>query len=270
VESLVPIGRFSKMCRLSVKALRHYDEIGLLEPAVVDPSSGYRYYRLSQANRAEAIRILRSLDMRLEDIREILVADDPGVAAKILDEHRGRLETELHRHRRMLELLERLIAREEGLMPYEVKVKEVPPATVVRKQAHVSLANIGEVIGGGIGEVFAFAAQGGVAPAGAPLVVYLDQIDEESDGDIEICLPVTALIEGEGGIDVAELEGGPVAFTVHRGPYSEIGPAYHALFGWIAEHGHETAGPPREVYLTDPAEAADPADNVTEIDWPIR
>ena len=75
--NLVPIGRFSKMTRLSVKALRLYDEIGLLNPARVDPSSGYRYYELGQANRAEAVRILRSVDMPLDEIRAVLDEDDP-------------------------------------------------------------------------------------------------------------------------------------------------------------------------------------------------
>jgi len=59
----VPIGRFSKMTRLSVTALRLYDEIGLLTPARVDASSGYRYYELGHAGRAEAVMILRSVDM---------------------------------------------------------------------------------------------------------------------------------------------------------------------------------------------------------------
>jgi MerR HTH family regulatory protein len=68
VDDLLPIGRFAKATRLSVKALRHYDELGLLRPAFVDPSSGYRYYRPAQANQAEAIRVLRSVDMPLEEI----------------------------------------------------------------------------------------------------------------------------------------------------------------------------------------------------------
>jgi DNA-binding transcriptional MerR regulator len=80
VQNLLPIGRFSKMTRLSVKALRHYDELGLLAPAVVDPFSGYRYYTYSQANRAEAIRILRGLDVPLEDVRELLASEDPEIA----------------------------------------------------------------------------------------------------------------------------------------------------------------------------------------------
>lgn len=56
---------------------------------------------------------------------------------------------------------------------------------------------------------------------------------------------------------------------MHRGPNNEIGPAYHTLAGWIQEHGHELAGPPREIYLNDPQEV-EPAEIPTEIDWPIR
>ena len=80
MDDLLPIGRFSKATRLSVKALRHYDELGLLRPAFVDPSSGYRYYRPAQANQAEAIRILRSVEMPLEEIGELLAdaGGEPG------------------------------------------------------------------------------------------------------------------------------------------------------------------------------------------------
>jgi len=89
VDDLLPIGRFSKATRLSVKALRHYDELGLLRPAFVDPSSGYRYYRPAQANQAEAIRILRSLEMPLEEIRAVLAEGGGDLAGKRLHRHRG-------------------------------------------------------------------------------------------------------------------------------------------------------------------------------------
>src|ERR687898_457000 len=72
MENLVPIGRFSKICRLSVSSLRYYDELGLLRPALVDPDSSYRYYRLSQVRAAETIRLLRALDMPLEEVRRYL------------------------------------------------------------------------------------------------------------------------------------------------------------------------------------------------------
>ena len=60
-----------------------------------------------------------------------------------------------------------------------------------------------------------------------------------------------------------------VATTVHRGPYDEEGPAYQTVDAWVQEHGHASAGPAREVYLTDPDETPDPADYLTEIQFPI-
>ena len=77
-------------------------------------------------------------------------------------------------------------------------------------------------------------------------------IDEETDGDIEICVPVAAPSPGDSAVYGRELEGGTMATAIHHGPYQEISAAYHTLTGWISEHGHEMAGPPREIYLNDP------------------
>jgi DNA polymerase III subunit beta len=74
-HELLSIGRFARVSGLTVKALRHYDDIRLLRPAHVDDSTGYRYYALAQAREAEAIRRLRSLDVPLEDVAELLHAD---------------------------------------------------------------------------------------------------------------------------------------------------------------------------------------------------
>src|SRR5512140_3740487 len=94
MHDLVPIGRFSRLCRLTVKALRHYDEVGLLRPALVDERSGYRYYALAQAADAERIRLLRDADVPLEEVRAFLVAPDGAAARALLDAHRRRLETQ--------------------------------------------------------------------------------------------------------------------------------------------------------------------------------
>lgn len=270
MENLVPIGRFSKMTRLSVRALRHYDELGLLVPAVVDPSSGYRYYTYGQANRAEAIRVLRSLDTPLEDIREALEADDPHVAAKVLERHRARLEAEIGRHERMLAFLVKLVERKEGVMPYEVQVKEVPAQHVAVLRRRTSMATIGNAIMEGFAKLGQAVGMAGVPMAGPPFLIMADVIDEETDGDIELAFPLSEPFTGTGEVQGRELEATTVAWTVHRGPYDEVGPAYHTLTGWIQEHGHEVAGPSREVYLTDPGETPDPADCLTEVQFPIR
>jgi effector-binding domain-containing protein len=269
VENLVPIGRFSKMTRLSVKALRHYDELGLLVPAVVDPSSGYRYYTYAQANRAEAIRVLRSLDMPLEDVREALEADDPLVAAKVLDRHRAHLEAELGRHERMLAFLAKLMERKEGLMPYEVSVKEIPAQHVAVLRKHASMATIGQDVSSGFAELGRVVAMAGVPIVGPPFLVMFDPA-EETEGDMELAFPIATPFPGTGEVEGREVGAMTVASTVHRGPYEEIMPAYHTVAGWIQEHGHEVIGPPREVYLSDPQETPDPADYLTEVQFPIR
>ncbi len=266
--NLVSIGRFSKMTRLSVKALRLYDEIGLLVPARVDPTSGYRYYKLGQANRAEAVRILRSVDMPLDEIRAILETDDAELVHKQLVIHRERLAERLAVQERTLVYLESLIQRKEGIMPYDVNVTEAAPQMVAANRVHTSLSRIGNDIGAGFGSLMQALGREGMAPAGPPLIVYHDVIDDTTDGDIEICVPIGGAMSDGAEVYGRELEGGTMATTVHHGPYQQIAPAYHTLTAWISEHGHDVAGPPREIYLNDP-QTVPPEELLTRVEFPI-
>jgi DNA-binding transcriptional MerR regulator len=87
---LLPIGRFARLSGLTVKALRHYDEVGLLQPAAVDPATGYRLYAPEQCVRAEAIRRLRRLELPLDDVAVLLDARDPQLVRRILVDHQRR------------------------------------------------------------------------------------------------------------------------------------------------------------------------------------
>jgi DNA-binding transcriptional MerR regulator/GNAT superfamily N-acetyltransferase len=270
VDNLLPIGRFARATRLSVKALRHYDELGLLRPAYVDPSSGYRYYRPAQANQAEAIRVLRSVEMPLEEIGAVLAEGEGEPVAKRLRRHQERLEARLAEHRRMLGFLQRLLDKE-NVMPYEVTVRELPAQPVAATRTTTDLRGIATAISEGVHTILGELGRRGIEPDGPLQVVYhaTEVLDEDTAAPVEICLPVAAPFPGSGAVYGTELAGGPAAVTVHRGPYAEIGPAYHTVSGWISDHGHELAGGPREVYLNDPREVAE-ADLLTEVRWPIR
>lgn len=264
---LLPIGTFSKMTRLSIKALRLYDQLDLLSPAEVDPSSGYRYYRPGQANRAEAIRLLRGIDMPLDEIREVV--DAPAdVTTKLLDRHRDRLMERLGAQQKMIAFLNDLMDGKEQLMPYEITVKNVPAQTVAGLTKRVTHATVGAEIAGAFPTLMHSVMGGGAQPTGAPFIIFHDVIDEETDGDIEVCLPVSGGDAISGDVVVRDIAGGPVASTVHTGRYSEVGPAYHALLSWIADHGHATVDGPREIYLNDPNEVGED-EQLTEIQWPI-
>jgi DNA-binding transcriptional MerR regulator len=223
MENLLPIGRFSKMTRRSGKALRRYDDLGLLVPAVVDPFSSYRYYTYSQANRAEAIRMLRRLEVPLEQIRELLAADDPEIVGKLLEMHRGDLEERLEKHRRMLAFIERLIERREGVMPYEVQIKEVPAEHVALVRRHTSFATIGTDVASGFAELGEATGRAGARVTGPPFIVMVEEIDEEAEG-------TSSWASARGGVrrrwkvraGLAPGHDGRV--TLHRGPYEEVAP----------------------------------------------
>lgn len=214
------------------------------------------------------MRILRSVDMPLDEIRAILETDDPEIAHKHLVVHRERLAERLETQERMLAYLESLINNEEQVMPYEIQIEEVQPQLIAATKIHTSLAKIGQDIGAGFGSVVHALGKAEVEPSGAPLIVYHEVIDQETDGDIEISVPVAAPFEDDGDVYGRELEGGAVASTTHTGPYEEIAPAYHALTTWISENGHGIAGPPREIYINDPQFVA-PSELLTKVEFPI-
>jgi DNA-binding transcriptional MerR regulator len=264
----ISIGRFSRLTRLSIKALRLYDEIGLLPPASVDEDTGYRYYSYGQVQRAMIIRLLRDLDMPLPEIGEIVGTDDSETARDRLRAHRSRVEQRLADTRSALSRLERLIERWEGAMPYEVAVKEEAPRDVLCIAARTSLATIGETIGECFGELMGYVQEHGLQMTGPPLIAYPDPIHQEAEGTIEWCFPIAGPAQPHGRIELRRLSGGPVAWTHHVGPYDQVGAAYAALDAWVAESGRQVAGPPREVYLNDPQTTA-PEELLTEVVWPL-
>ncbi len=162
------------MTRWWVKALRPYDEIGLLLPAHVDPSSGCRCYERGQANRAEAVRMLRSVDMPLDEIRGILESEDPEQVHSHLLIHRERPAGRLAVQERTLADLETLIQRKEGFLPYDVQATKAAPQLVAATQVHTTLSRIGDDIGAGFGLPMMAMGREGVAPSGPPPIVPRD------------------------------------------------------------------------------------------------
>jgi DNA-binding transcriptional MerR regulator len=122
---LMPIGRFSRLTGVGVKALRHYDEVGLLVPAAVDDETGYRFYSLDQVDRAEAIRLLRRLDMPLEEIRSTLAAEDPVALRAALVSHQRQMAIRDAALKASRGKLQRLIDGRETLMGMRSESLEV-------------------------------------------------------------------------------------------------------------------------------------------------
>jgi DNA-binding transcriptional MerR regulator len=116
-DDLIPIGRFARTVGLSIGALRHYDELDLLRPADVDPDTGYRRYRVDQVHDAMAIRRLRDLEVPIEEIREIVRADDPAERRRLLERHRARVAARTDRLQSVLHNVNQLATGKERLVP---------------------------------------------------------------------------------------------------------------------------------------------------------
>jgi DNA-binding transcriptional MerR regulator len=187
VKNLVPIGRFSTICRLSLKALRLYDEMGLLKPALVDPESGYRYYSLSQALEAERIRLLRAIEVPLDEIGRFLCANTRGAAREILERHHARLEARLEQYRAMLADVEKL-ANDEA-MSYEVRTKELIPQQVLSIRIRKRLADLVNEAPRAFGEMVAHLGRVHAHPAGPPFALYHGSEFDEEAVDVEWCVP---------------------------------------------------------------------------------
>ena len=138
-DDLLPIGRFARLAGLSVGALRHYDELDLLRPADVDRSTGYRRYRTSQLEDARTIARLRELEVPLEEIRDVLAADDPAERARRLDAHRARIEARTYRLQRVLHHVRGVVERKEPIVTTPPGPPELDQAT--RRALAVGLFN---------------------------------------------------------------------------------------------------------------------------------
>jgi DNA-binding transcriptional MerR regulator len=268
MRNLLPIGRFSEVCRLSIPALRHYDELGLLPPAAIDPDTGYRYYSISQAADAERIRTLRLLDMPLPEIKAILAAD-PDRTRTLLEGHRQRLADQVERSRYAISLLESML-REGPAAAYEVHLREASPEIVASIRRRCTWESLGACVGGSIGEIVGAVLDQGVRITGPAYTAYHSASATEDELDLEVGLPTDEAVEPAGPVVPGTLPGGLIAATLHCGRYDDIAGAYRALGEWLADHGHETAGPPREIYLVSPDRATDEAALRTEVAWPIR
>jgi DNA-binding transcriptional MerR regulator len=275
VEELLSIGRFARLSGLTVKALRHYAEIGLLRPAAVDDSTGYRYYALAQARDAEAIRRLRSLDVPLDEIRELLAADEPAFRER-LAVHRAHLEGRVAETQWILVELDRLIDGKEQLVPdtkdvrirFEVKIEEVPAQRYAVVRERVRNEQLPELIPRQIDAVHAYLQEVGARFVGPPICVCPFP-DEEGLAWCEIGWPVEGHVEGRPPVEIKTYPASRALVFKHVGPYTELSRSYRLMSELMEENGLEPAGDPREIYDSDPEEVPDPNDYVTLIVWPI-
>jgi DNA-binding transcriptional MerR regulator len=244
------IGDFSKFSCVSVKMLRHYDDIGLLKPAQVDALTGYRYYSADQLPRLNRIIALKELGFTLEQIKELL---DRHLSAEqlkgMLQLRRAQVAQQLRAEEQRLAKIEtRLWQIEQEQRPlYDVIVRNVRPQMMATLRQTVP--NSGKAIAGMFDMVEAFAASHNARLAASPLLIYHDTEYRETDIDVEVAVPLTHPIDGNPPITVRTIDGGQMACAVYTGDYDKTTEVLNAMLIWLGLHNYRIAGPLREVYL---------------------
>ena len=270
------IGDFSRLARVTIRTLHHYDEAGLLAPAHVDQQTGYRYYSAAQLETLQRILLLKDLGFALDEIRDLIVRNhEPAALAQRLEARRaeliGAIEEDQGRLRR-LDALRTALASGDARA---VTLRETPAIEVhARRERVAELADVQQLFESAEAAVAKARARADVSP----FLIFHDPDYRERDVDVEVCIPVKP---GAGGrLDVRTAPAITAACVTYRGPYVQTPLLYASLLQWIEQSGSSLAGPLREVYhrfgadqagyrLPEYMLAANSADYVTELQAPV-
>ena len=266
--TLLNIGDFSRMTHLSVKALRHYHDVGILEPAAIDPHSGYRSYDVGQVTSAQVIRRLRDLGMPLDSIRAVLTAPDLAARNREITAHLERMERQLEQTQAAVSGLRALLSG--PVRRPEIRFRTIPTVTALAVAQVVSVADAMTWAGEVVGELSSVLRVSGLTQAGPLGALFPGEFFEVERSEITLFAPVEPLPQpprlGAGRVRLTEIPGIEAAVAVHDGPPEDIDRTYGALGTAVAERAIGVDGPIRE-YYPDGFHAVDPYR--TEICWPV-
>lgn len=266
-DRLMRIGQFANATFLSIKALRLYDQMGILQPVHLDDDSGYRYYSPAQLPTARLIRTLRQMDMPLALVRELLEADS-DTAVSLLTQYRQAYETRVLHVRRTTDELITQLQNEVKSMTLEVEVKECAAQQVASISTHVFAAQLDDTISSNLDRLAQFAREQNGSTVGAPFGIFHGPINETENGPVEICWSVNGSLTAVDDIVVKNLPQTKAATVSVYGEMCEfphILKAYDAAVDWIQTNGYEIADSPREVWHSSPG-----PDAHMEIVWPFH
>lgn len=266
-QVLYKIGLFSQMNRVTIKTLRHYDEMELLKPAYIDEVNGYRYYTSEQLPALHQILALRQMDFSLEEIKKV----QQGVSVQdMLQKKKVELIKKIAEDTMKLSQVEFYLLHKSVEQEYNIILKELPEVIVASMRTVVkSYSELFEVI----------------PPMGAEMErlgcicavpeycfnIYHDGEYKEFDVDVEICEAVTEMKDNSKMLTFKTIPKVDMAACVlHQGSYSGFPKAYGAVMQWMEKNGFEMTDYPRESYIDGIWNKESEQEWLTEIQFPVR
>ncbi|MFD8388570.1 helix-turn-helix domain-containing protein [Streptomyces sp. NPDC059680] len=217
MTSYLSIGDFSRATHMTVKTLRHYHEIRLLEPADVDPHTGYRRYSAEQIPTAQVVRRFRDLGMPLEEIRTILAASDVATRNRHISAHLRRQEQQLDRTRRAVAALQDLLAPPVAGDAPRIELRSVDAVPAAAVTATVDAQDVGTWFQGALGELFATLAGQGLSETGPAGGMYADELFTLHRGQATVFVPCNGPVRPLGRVEPLHVPSAELAVIEHCG-----------------------------------------------------
>lgn len=270
---MLKIGDFSKLSRISIRMLRHYDEIGLLAPKNTDSFTSYRYYSEEQLSVAGRITALKDMGFSLSTIGEILrIYDNPQALAQYLSVKRTEVQAESEEVDRRLLLLDTAIERlrkDETAMNYNVTIKTLQERYVASvRQVIPAYDQEGILWDMMMRETAGMNMQ--IADPCYGMAVFHDEGYKESDVDVEIQISVKGSYENTEHVAFKTAPAVEFASAVVKGSYEQLTSVHRAVAQWVRDNGYEFNGAMFCIYHVSPAQTKNPDELVTEVCYPVK
>lgn len=268
------IGEFARFGGLSVRMLRHYDELGLLKPARVDPETGYRYYSAYQLPDLNRVLALKGLGFSLAEIDRILADVTVEELRGMLTLRRSQLQAEVDAQLDMLTAVEarlRLIEKEGQMPSLEVVTKQLPAERVIALNGpapELGPANLRDVVNDRFNELLELIADADIEVGSPPFCFFSSPGESEMDRYVYCALPVDETVS-RAPVPAELLYLPPVeraATAMWEGRIADYYP-YPELAQWLEDHDLTPVGDGRDRFVQ---VGTEDQPYVMEIHWPLK
>jgi DNA-binding transcriptional MerR regulator/effector-binding domain-containing protein len=263
------ISDFARATRVSVKMLRHYHQIGLLEPADVDLHTGYRRYTADQIPVAQVIRRFRGVGMPLDRIHSVLAAPDIDTRNRLISEHLDSLQAELLQTQSAVAALRDLLEYPSGREQPDINQRRFTAAPSAAISEVIDIEDASTWYQGALGELYVTMAAQDVLAAGPPGGIYSDDLLGSERGQATVFMPCVGSVRPTGRVVPVVIPAVELAVIIHPGTHQGIDRAYGSLADYVTRHALGVDGPIREYYVVSRQDTADESEWRTEIGWPI-
>ncbi|WP_028594585.1 MerR family transcriptional regulator [Paenibacillus assamensis] len=268
------ISRFSQLCKMSARMLRHYDKEELLKPVHVDITNGYRYYEKDQLETALLIKKLKEYEFSLPEIKTIVQASDRALFPKLVQSKINELSSEVNRYRQIIAEMQEMMDTNLDIIqgerrPYDIWLGMRNEIRILSQRLQIHIKDMDKYIDA----LYENAGQHQLPLLSTPSTVFFDEEFIPDHSDIELIVPI---MHGNDKDEAASKEWHIkiwpetyVATTLHIGSYDDIGYAHIALEEWMESNGYQLASPPYETYLKGYECECDVREYVTQVFFPV-